>query len=196
MAIRSVSKASYCVIIAAKAELNNHMKNCVGVTFLTAMLVSAPILAGDPECAEVGDPLEIENVRAQRQAFNVAIVNKDDRAIRNILHKNVILVTGTDSDLFEDRDAQVAIWQDDFSRDDRAIYVRTPACFRVSGVVPVAFEVGAWRGESVVDSRDFAAGSYSAKWRKLDDQWLLEAEIFSTEACGGSFCPSNAGLAE
>lgn len=33
------------------------------------------------------------------------------------------------------------------------------------------------------------AGSYSAKWRRDDGAWRLEAEIFSTESCGGTYCP-------
>ena len=127
-------------------------------------------------------------VRSQRQAFNQAIADQDDEVIAAVLAEDVILVTGTDSDLFDDRDAQVAIWKDDFLLDDRAIYVRTTKCVRVSGVYPVALELGAWRGERIDDAASVAAGSYSAKWRKVEGQWLLEAEIFSTETCSGSFC--------
>jgi hypothetical protein len=35
-----------------------------------------------------------------------------------------------------------------------------------------------------------SAGVYAAKWRRVDGAWLLEAELFATEACGGDFCPA------
>ena len=51
----------------------------------------------------------------------------------------------------------------------------------------MAMEYGRWRGEN--DAGDFAAGSYSAKWRLIDNAWRLEVEVFMTEECGGDACP-------
>jgi hypothetical protein len=67
-------------------------------------------------------------------------------------------------------------------------------CVRVSEAFPVALESGHWRGErqgqaDASGAKSFAAGSYAAKWRRVDGTWLLEAELFSTEDCGGDFCP-------
>jgi hypothetical protein len=67
--------------------------------------------------------------------------------------------------------------------------VRTTECVRVSEAFPVALESGRWRGERDANAANFAAGAYAAKWRRVDGTWLLEAELFSTEACGGDFCP-------
>lgn len=167
------------------------MKNCFALTFLAGLITATAASTGAADCEDAGgDPADAEAIRAQRLAFNQAIAEKNADLIENILDEDVILVTGTDSDLFGDRDAQVAIWRDDFAKDDRAIYVRTPGCLRVSGVAPVALETGTWHGETVSDARVFAAGSYAAKWRKVERQWRLEAEIFSTETCGGRFCPA------
>ena len=102
----------------------------------------------------------------------------------------MLLLTGTDSDLYMGAGAQLALWRDDFSREDRAVFKRTSRCIRVSPVAPVALEYGAWRGDTVNQPGDFAAGSYAAKWRLMNGRWLLESEIFATEACGGGFCPA------
>lgn len=158
---------------------------------LIVLLAPAPALscesAGD--AADI-DAAEIDSVRAQRAAFNAAIAAEDLETIAAVLHENVLLVTGTASEVFSGRAAQVALWRDDFAAGERAVYVRTPECVRVSAEFPVALESGRWRGEWEGDPGRFAAGAYAAKWRRVDGAWLLEAELFATEACGGDFCPA------
>jgi len=149
--------------------------------------------ASDPQCSHSGDTGKVDKVQNQRQLFNRAIIDKDIRAIENVLHDEVILITGSDSDVYTGKEAQLALWRSDFSKPDRAVYVRTPACIRVSSVLPVALEYGTWRGEKPDGTGSFAAGSYAAKWRTVDELWRLESEIFATEDCGGDFCPESAG---
>ena len=158
------------------------------ITLLALATLLAPFAAMG--CESAGDAAEIDAVRAQRAAFNAAIAAKDLEAIGAVLHENVLLVTGTASEVFDGRAAQLAIWGDDFAANERAVYVRTPDCVRVSPVFPLALESGRWRGEWEGDPARFAAGVYSAKWRRVDGTWLLEAELFATEACGGEFCPA------
>jgi hypothetical protein len=108
------------------------------------------------------------------------------------MQENILLVTGSASEVFAGRAAQLLLWQKDFETPERAVYVRTTMCVRVSEAFPVALESGHWRGErqaGASGARSFAAGSYAAKWRRVDGTWLLEAELFSTEDCGGDFCP-------
>jgi ketosteroid isomerase-like protein len=152
---------------------------------------SVPALQAQP-CENPGDSAAAGQILERRQAFNAAIAQADAAAIESILDENVVLITGTDSDLFLGREAQTALWREDFERPDRAIYVRTGQCVRVSPAAPVALEWGAWRGVSILAEDDFAAGRYAAKWRKQDGDWWLESEIFATEECGGRFCPDSA----
>ncbi|HEY5776690.1 MAG TPA: nuclear transport factor 2 family protein [Xanthomonadales bacterium] len=166
------------------------MKNLPGLVLLLALLNPFTTLASDQECANSGDPAALENIRAQRQVFNRAIAEQDLPSIAKVLHQNIILITGTNSDVYTGEDAQLALWSEDFVSADRAVYERTPSCIRISPVVPVALEYGAWRGVRVNIPEEFASGSYAAKWRLVDGQWQLESEIFATEGCGGSFCPS------
>jgi hypothetical protein len=90
------------------------MKNLVGLTLLLCLLSSTTTLATGKDCVNNGDPDAIKNVHSQRQIFNQAIAEKDLQSIKNIFHEDVILVTGTDSDVFSGADAQLAIWRDDF----------------------------------------------------------------------------------
>jgi len=145
-------------------------------------------------CESAGPATAIDAVRAQRAAFNKAIAEKDIEAVAATMHENIILVTGTASEVFTGRAAQLSLWQKDFENPGRAVYVRTTDCVRVSEVFPVALETGHWRGvrEGQADgsgAKSFAAGVYAAKWRRVDGTWLHESEIFATEACGGDFCP-------
>ena len=127
-------------------------------------------------------------VEARREEFNKAIKSSDLEGIENILAEDVILITGTWSDRFDGRQAQLSIWEDDFTQgDQRLVYVRTPSCVRSSTITEMATEYGSWLGEST--SGDMASGSYTAKWRLIEGHWKLEAEIFMTEACAGSACP-------
>ena len=161
------------------------MHRVIGVVVLSAAFAPGAAYA----CESAGHAAEISAVKAQRAAFNAAIAAKDIDGIAATLHENVILVTGTASEVYAGRAAQLPLWQGDFDSADRAVYERTTECVRVSEAFPVALESGRWRGERDANAANFAAGAYAAKWRRVDGTWLLEAELFSTEACGGDFCP-------
>jgi hypothetical protein len=63
-----------------------------------------------------------------------------------------------------------------------AIYVRTPDTIAVSGVEPIALEQGEWQGIEAASGAVEAQGRYCAKWRQVDGQWVIIAEIFVTMA--------------
>jgi ketosteroid isomerase-like protein len=145
-------------------------------------------LAAAIVCLTGSDPVAVA-VREARDSFNRAIAQRDHEAIAGILDEDVILVTGTDSDLISGRAAQVEIWREDFKDDARLVYVRTPDCVSLSPILPIALETGAWRGAPQSGGDDHLGGGYVAKWRLVDDRWILEAEIFATMDCGGGLCP-------
>lgn len=129
-------------------------------------------------------------VLAQRSAFNAAIQSADISAIAGILAADVLLITGTDSDVYRGRDVQLDLWRTDGTSAERDIYVRTPSCIQPSPTFPIAMEYGTWRGGRSPEADSFASGSYSAKWRKINGIWLLEVETYMTERCNGRFCPT------
>lgn len=151
---------------------------------LTALALS---LALDP--AACSDDEVSRGVERQRHAFNEAIREGELGPIESILTEDVVLVAGTWSDRFIGRDRQLAIWREEFVRgEERLVYVRTPACIVPSTITTMAMEYGQWRGED--PQGNFAAGRYTAKWRFMDGEWRLEAELFMTEQCGGTACPA------
>ena len=59
-------------------------------------------------------------------------------------------------------------------------YIRSPDRIRVSPDGTRALETGLWEGR---ERRDGGAvvtggGGYTAYWRRVDDRWLIHAEIF------------------
>lgn len=128
-------------------------------------------------------------IRARRAAFNRAIADGDAAAIQPLLSRDCVMITGTDSAVIAGRAAQVKVWQREFAPSrsgagPRLVYVRTPATITVSSVEPIALEQGEWQGiEAQSDGETgalAASGLYTAKWREIGGQWVIEAEIFVT----------------
>jgi len=120
-------------------------------------------------------------IRLQRAAFNRALATADLAAIGPLLARDAILVAGTDSAVISGRAAQLQAWKREFAAADRTIYTRLPDRIEASGVEPIALEHGAWRG-TAASGGDLASGTYVAKWRRLANGWVIEAEIFLTLA--------------
>ena len=119
-------------------------------------------------------------IRLARAAFNRALAQADLAAITPILAPNAILVTGTDSAILAGRKAQIIAWKREFAAPDRTVYIRTPQTILASAAAPIALEQGQWQGVTAATGRVAASGSYSAKWRKMVDEWVIEAEIYLT----------------
>jgi ketosteroid isomerase-like protein len=119
-------------------------------------------------------------IRLARAAFNRALAEADLSAIGPLLTMNVVMMTGTDSAIIGGRKAQLLAWKREFAAQERMIYTRTPDSIVASPVEPIAMEHGHWTG--VVAGVTLASGAYSAKWRNVGDDWLIEAEIYLTLA--------------
>ncbi|MBO9581522.1 MAG: nuclear transport factor 2 family protein [Sphingobium sp.] len=119
-------------------------------------------------------------IRARRAAFNRAIADGDTAAIGPILARDCVMVTGTDSAVIAGRNAQVMVWRREFASPHRLVYERVPATIIASPVEPIALEQGEWRGVEKGADTPTASGIYTAKWREVGGQWVIEAEIFIT----------------
>jgi hypothetical protein len=120
-------------------------------------------------------------IRLRRAEFNRALSDADLGVIGPLLVAGVVLVTGTDSAVLAGRKAQLLAWKREFAAPDRTIYTRLPDRIEVSAVEPVALEHGKWQA-AATSGASRASGSYAAKWRKVGDAWLIEAEIYLTLA--------------
>ena len=121
-------------------------------------------------------------IRMRRADFNRALADMDLSAIGPLLAPAAILVTGSDSGVINGRKAQLMAWKREFASAGRIIYVRMPTSITVSSAEPIAMEQGEWKGVAADTEELAASGIYSAKWRKLRGEWLIEAEIFVTLA--------------
>lgn len=122
------------------------------------------------------------SIRSRRAAFNRALADADLAAIGPILAPNVVLIAGTDSAVINGRKAQLQAWKREFSAQHRIVYVRTPNMIVTSPVEPIAHEQGKWCGTLSSTGELLVSGDYSAKWRKVGQDWVIEAEIFVTLA--------------
>ena len=120
-------------------------------------------------------------IRMRRATFNAALAERDLATIGTVLAPGAILVTGTDSALLPNRKAQLAAWKQEFKAKEPSLYVRTPDSIAISPVEPVAMEIGHWDAVTP-DGQALASGSYSAKWRAVTGEWVIEAEIYVTLA--------------
>ena len=118
-------------------------------------------------------------IRIRRAGFNRAIAEGDAGAIAGVLAKQAVLVTGSDSMVIAGRAEQLRVWKREFAARERMVYVRTPERIAVSRVEPVALELGRWEGSG---GGLVASGEYSAKWREVGGEWVIEAEVFVTLA--------------
>lgn len=155
------------------------------------VLFSALVSTGASSSNDCADDASAQAVQAQRSAFNAAIADEDAATIASVLAEDVLLITGTDSDLYSGREVQVELWRSDFAPSERLVYVRTPECIQVSERFPIALERGRWRGEPESGGPGVVQGSYSAKWRHDGAAWRLEVEVYMTEECSPSICPEN-----
>jgi ketosteroid isomerase-like protein len=119
-------------------------------------------------------------IRLRRAAFNTALAQADLRAIGAILAPDAVLITGTDSALMSGRKAQLLAWKREFAAADRTVYLRTADTITGSPVEPTALEHGHWQGSRASDGQVLASGIYSAKWRRIAGEWVIEGELYLT----------------
>lgn len=133
-------------------------------------------------------PTSSDIIRSAREAFNLAIAEKDSKRIRQLLATSYHLVTGR-SDQFHGADEEEIRWADLFQSDPTAVYRRTPREITANDSWGIAEELGNWQGKYTLNGNlVHASGVYSAKWqRNQQGDWVLQAEIFTTikfdEAC-------------
>lgn len=120
-------------------------------------------------------------IRLQRARFNRALADADLAAIGPLLTENVVLVTGTDSAVISGRKAQLFAWKREFAAPARMTYLRSPETITLSPIEPIAFEQGMWQGTAAKGDL-LASGIYTAKWRLISTDWLIEAELYLTLA--------------
>jgi ketosteroid isomerase-like protein len=118
-------------------------------------------------------------IRARRAAFNRAIAQGDAASIAPLLARDCVMMTGTDSAVIVGRLAQLKVWRREFAAPIRDVYVRNLDALNLSAIAPIAMEHGTWNAIAP-SGKLTATGTYAAKWRNIDGEWIIEAEVFVT----------------
>ncbi len=128
-------------------------------------------------------------IRDARARSNQAIAAHDLAAIARVWMENVHVVSSTSAQT-AGRAANQERMAQQFSNRPDTVYVRRPTAIDVYEPWAVAAERGEWTGRwTEPDGALEIGGTYQAQWRKVDGQWLIQAELFVPTRCtGGKYC--------
>lgn len=139
--------------------------------------------------AQTADARDAADIRAVRARNNQAIAAHDTIALSEAWLPEFWLVSSTNAqtagrDVARSRFAQLFATRRDL------IYVRTPDSVVVNSGWGQAAEYGTWTGRwTQADGLTQVGGRYFAKWRKVEQRWMLLAETYVQTSCRGtSYC--------
>ena len=125
-------------------------------------------------------------IRDSRARSNAAIAAHDVAGIARAWVSDIHIVTSTSAQTTGSQANQQRMAAQFKNRPD-TIYVRTPGTIDVYGPWNVASERGEWIGRwTDPDGKLEIGGTYLAQWRKVNNQWLIQAELYVPTHCRGS----------
>ena len=131
-------------------------------------------------------PTDEEMIRAARARSNAAIAAHDPAAIARVWMENVHVVSSTSTQTAGRAANQQRMAQQFANRPD-TLYVRKPTTIDVYAPWSVASERGEWTGSWTEPDGAFTiGGTYLVQWRKIDGQWLIQAELYVPTRCSGA----------
>lgn len=139
--------------------------------------------------AQTMAPLTAAAVRDARARSNAAIAARDTVTLASLVTPSYHAVSSRNAHS-DGRRNEAERWRQQFSAHSDVLYVRTPHDVRVFKPWEMADERGTWVGTwTEPDGTVTIRGRYTAKWRRIDGAWLLEAEVFTPTSCvGSSYC--------
>ena len=147
---------------------------------LLAVFLTGSIL---PNLSAQSDEQRIRDTRARS---NAAIAAHDSDGVARFWMDDVQVVTSTGVSQ-AGRDLNRARFAGTFKERPDVIYVRTPDTVEIFEAWNVASERGRWTGQwTQSDGVTKIGGTYLAQWRKVDGEWLIQAELFVPTYCSGS----------
>ena len=162
-------------------------RRSVGV--LAAVVCGVAAGAGFVLSATGRQPGDEQLIREARARSNQAIAAHDLPGIARPWMDDVHVVSSTSAQT-AGRDANRERMAAQFKSRPDTVYVRRPATIDVYPAWSVASERGEWTGTwTELDGKLEIGGAYQAQWRKVDGQWLIQAELFVPTRCtGAKYC--------
>jgi ketosteroid isomerase-like protein len=128
-------------------------------------------------------------IREARARSNAAIRARDPVAMARLWMDDVHVVRSTGAQVTGRERNQQRMAQQFATRPD-TIYVRQPSAIDVYLPWAMASERGDWTARwTEPDGTVDTAGTYMAQWRRIDGEWLIQAELYVPTRCtGSSYC--------
>lgn len=134
---------------------------------------------------QAAPPSDEAQIRAARAESNRAIARKDLAGVSRHWLPEFYMISST-NDQSAGRDAARARFREVFASRANVVYVREPDTIEVNRSWGQAAESGRWTGRwSDRYGSTRVGGVYFAKWRKVNNQWMLLAEVFVQTSCTG-----------
>jgi ketosteroid isomerase-like protein len=116
---------------------------------------------------------DIATIKASRKASNAAIARHDIDAMSKYWLADFVQTIGRGSSL-TGKDTIIDAWKQLFRTNSAVLYVRKPVQVIIGDNGVMAWETGTWEAKHSYSK----GGNYSAMWRKIDEEWKLQAELF------------------
>ena len=151
---------------------------------IAVLVLIAVVCAVDRSEAQA--PADQRLIREARARSNSAIAAHDTAAIARPWMNDVHVVSSASAQTAGSQANQQRMARQFETRPD-TIYIRTPATIDVYAPWDVASERGTWVGRwTEPDGKLEIGGTYLAQWRKVNGQWLIQAELYVPTHCSGS----------
>ncbi len=116
---------------------------------------------------------DISEIKAKRLSSNKAIAAHDISGISEFLMEDFVQIKGNASHI-TGKDTVIASWKQFFAANPTVSYIRNPTEIIISDNDTLAWETGKWIGINSYSK----GGNYSAMWRKSNNVWKIQAELF------------------
>jgi len=154
---------------------------CRSITMAAILICGAGALRAAG--SQSGDEQLIREARARS---NQAIAAHDLAAIARVWMEDVNVVSSASAQA-SGRELNRQRMAQQFSNRPDTVYVRRAGAIEVYPSWAVASERGEWTGRwTEPDGALEIGGTYLAQWRKVDGQWLIQAELFVPTRCSGA----------
>lgn len=129
---------------------------------------------------------EQQEIRRLRAEFNRAIAAHDAAGLPKFWREDLHVTTGVGRHLTGSAAVRAA-FETIFADPTFVAYTRTPDKIELSAASIRAAESGRWLGEwKKPDGKMEWGGTYLAMWRKENNQWRLQSELYVSLKCTGS----------
>lgn len=114
---------------------------------------------------------DIQNIKQSRENSNTAIIKGDVPGIAKYWMEDIIVISG-EGGQYIGKKILIKVFKEMFVADP-PVFERIPSVITIGDSGILAWETGTWNYKT-----ETFRGNYSAMWRKIKGQWLIQSELF------------------